>query len=201
MTPRWAGQRARFVFNSAGLTLLHEASGGNLYISTGQNFVIPFNYFICEAVYNGAQWFFEVGSLGRGPLLLSGGIQDTNITGGQFFQTGLQAIVSATTGTTLTSADLTQRNLFRYGPTAPFTDTTDTATNIIAAIQNAYANVGGEITIVNQTADVMTLAAGTGVTIQGTATIAASSTAKYLFSVASLSPAAVTFIRVSSGGL
>jgi hypothetical protein len=61
---------------------------------------------------------------------------------------------------------------FRTGPTAAFTDTTDTAANIVAGIP-ANASVGQSWTweYINQTAYPCTLAAGTGVTLSGTCVV------------------------------
>lgn len=99
--------------------------------------------------------------------------------------------VGAAVGTTLTAAALVSGLINRFGPTAAFTDTTDTAANIAAA-----SVVGGSFyfTIKNATAFVQTLAAGTGVTLPATVIVPPNSAATYLVSV--VSAAAVTFVPV-----
>jgi hypothetical protein len=49
--------------------------------------------------------------------------------------------VTATAGTTLTAAQMINGAILRSGPTAAFSDTTDTATNILAALpRSGYRN-------------------------------------------------------------
>lgn len=84
-----------------------------------------------------------------------------------------QALASAGTTDTLSAAQMLSGVYVRSGATAAVTATTDTATNIIAAIPNAtvgqtfllfYANL-------NTSSGAVTVAAGTGVTTGGTLTI------------------------------
>lgn len=91
--------------------------------------------------------------------------------------------VTATTGTTLTAAQLLTGLLNRTGPTANYTDTTDTAANIVAASQ-----VGSSfyIDIKNATAFTQTLTGGTNVTFSSSNTIPGNSIAEYLVQVVSL---------------
>ena len=73
---------------------------------------------------------------------------------------------------TLTAALLVGRVITRSGPTAAFTDTTDTAANIIAALPSlAVIGESFYIDYINTTAFVATLAAGTNVTLSGIATV------------------------------
>lgn len=69
---------------------------------------------------------------------------------------------------TLSAANLLSAFLTRSGPVGAFTDTTDTAANIIAAL-TGLNNVQGGITFtcryINTTAFTATLAGGVGVTI------------------------------------
>lgn len=79
---------------------------------------------------------------------------------------------------TLTAAALLSGLITRSGPTAAFTDTTDTA----ALIQAAWAaGVGASFnfTLNNSTAFVETLAAGTGVTLSGNTIIPANSSGSF----------------------
>jgi hypothetical protein len=102
---------------------------------------------------------------------------------------------------TLTAAKMLTGNILRSGSTAPYTDTTDTATNIVASIPNAVAGVGYELTITNTVAFTETIAAGAGVTLSGTTAISASSSRKYVVTITNVSTPAVTITGVSSGGL
>lgn len=83
------------------------------------------------------------------------------------------------TGTTLTAAKLTTGLLNRSGPTASFTDTTDTAANLYAA---DGSNTGNSffVRIKNATAFQQTLAGGTGVTFSSATIIPALSVGMYL---------------------
>lgn len=99
--------------------------------------------------------------------------------------------VTATTGTTLTAAQLLTGLLNRSGPTANFTDTTDTSANIAAttAVGSSFY-----IDIKNATAFTQTLAGGTGVTFSSGNIIPANSIAEFLVVVTSAS--AVVFNHV-----
>lgn len=107
------------------------------------------------------------------------------------------AAVTATAGTTLTAAQIAGGLIARSGPTAAFTDTTDTAANIIAAINSMGAGEGFDLSIQNTTADALTLAAGTGVTLAGTTTVSATSTRRYR--VTMTGAGAVTITGVMQG--
>ena len=78
------------------------------------------------------------------------------------------AITAAGNGT-LTAASLVGGQIVRTGPTAAYTDTTDTAANIAAAL-GSVLNVGQTflMRIKNATKWPQTLAAGAGVTLPGT---------------------------------
>lgn len=82
---------------------------------------------------------------------------------------------------TLTAAAIAGGVINRSGPTAAYTDTTDTAANIIAALPNAQLGQSWEATIVNTTGFAETIAGGTGVTLSGLAgPIPPNATARYL---------------------
>lgn len=110
------------------------------------------------------------------------------------FSNNAPVTVSAVTGTTLTAAQLISGLINRIGPTANFTDTTDTA----AAIAAALGTIGYSFYtyIKNGTAFVQTLAGGTGVTFSSSTIVPANSIAKFLVMVTSAS--AVTFNHVST---
>lgn len=68
----------------------------------------------------------------------------------------------------------------RFSPGAAFTDCTDTATNIVNAIPGAKVNQTFPLMIANLGSGLQTLAAGTGVTIAGTATIGSATARLFL---------------------
>lgn len=102
---------------------------------------------------------------------------------------------------TLTAAEMQAGNILRSGPTAAYTDTTDTATAILAQMPNAQIGVGYELTIVNTVAFACTLVGGTGVTLSGNTSLAASSSRKYVVTVTGITTPAVTITGISSAGL
>lgn len=83
--------------------------------------------------------------------------------------------VNAAGNSTLTGAALASENIFRTGATANFTDTTDTAVNILASLPGGLTYSGATpnlpapfyVDIANQTGFVQTIAGGTGVTLAG----------------------------------
>lgn len=82
---------------------------------------------------------------------------------------------------TLTAAAITGGLITRSGSTSAFTDTSDTAANIIAALPNAQVGQSFPLEITNTTAFPETIAGGAGVTVSGLAgPIPANSTAKFL---------------------
>lgn len=80
---------------------------------------------------------------------------------------------------------------------APFTDTTDTAANIIAAQPNAHIGQSWEYTYQNTTNAVATLIGGTGVTVSGITAVNAGYSARYL--VTYTAAATITMAGFSSG--
>lgn len=100
---------------------------------------------------------------------------------------------------TITAAAITGQSITRGGAQAgaAFTDTTDTAANIVVAQGNAYAGESWEVTIQNNTDGQQTIAAGTGVTLVGNVIIPANSWTTYRLVLVSAS--AVTMQAVSAG--
>lgn len=86
--------------------------------------------------------------------------------------------ITATVGATLTAAQLTTGLINRSGPTAAFTDTTDTAAALYAADGSNTSN-SFYVTIKNTTAFPQTLTGGTNVTI-ATSVVPALSIGTYL---------------------
>lgn len=109
--------------------------------------------------------------------------------------------VSATAGTTLTGAQLAGGIINRTGPTAAFSDTTDTAANILAALPNAYVGMSVQLHVINNVAFACTLVAGTGVTLAGTTAIAASQSRAFELLVTDVATPAVTVQGISGASL
>lgn len=117
------------------------------------------------------------------------------------------ASVTATGNATLTAANIFAGYILRSGPTAAFTDTLDTAANIIALLQNIIPGYGLDFTIVNLTNYVQTIAAGTGVTLSfvspQTADIQPNNSVRWRVNVTDIASGsqAVTIYRLVSAGI
>lgn len=104
----------------------------------------------------------------------------------------------------LTAALLTGYSILsRTGPTGAYADTTDTATNIIAALAvNAQTPMPGTTfrqRILNTVAYINTYTAGTGVTLAGTTDIAASSWRDYLIALTNTTPVSIVAAATTNG--
>lgn len=142
------------------------------------------------------------------PVIYDGGlqrqIQQGDVLGGA---ESLAALSTAGAGT-LTAALLTSGIINRTGPTGAYTDTTDTAANIVSNLianynyqTSATAGLPGGAAVqpgttfrlryINTVAYAMTLAAGSGVTLVGTTTVNASSVKDYLITVTNGTPTQV----------
>ena len=100
----------------------------------------------------------------------------------------VNAAVTTVGNGTLLAAALLGQFITRSGPVGAFTDTTDTAANILTALfglNNVAAGVTFAVRYINTTASVATLAGGTGVTLTAntgaTLAIPATSVATILF--------------------
>lgn len=100
---------------------------------------------------------------------------------------------------TITAAGIAGKVTNRTGSQSgtPFTDTTDTATNIVAATPNIHIGDSFEYTYQNTTNAVATLAGGTGVTVSGITAIAAGGSARYLLTYTATNT--FTMVGFSSG--
>lgn len=76
--------------------------------------------------------------------------------------------ITTNVGTTLPAAAMLGGLIVRSGPTASYTDTTDTAANILAAIGTFVAGSTFFVNFKNFTAFTQTISAGAGVTMPGT---------------------------------
>lgn len=92
--------------------------------------------------------------------------------GNAYSSTSNAATVSTAGPVTLTTAQLKNAIYNRDGNGGARTDTTPTAAAIIASIKGAVVGTSFDFYLMNVGASTITLAAGTGVTIVGTATAA-----------------------------
>lgn len=100
---------------------------------------------------------------------------------------------------TLTAAQIAGGFITRSGSTAAYTDTTDTATAIIAALPNNAAGNSFDLYIKNTTAFAETISAGTGVTVSGSSVVQPNSTGKFIITI--VAGGTVTMVGTSSGSL
>lgn len=101
------------------------------------------------------------------------------------------AITTAGNGV-LTAAALAGRLVTRTGPTSAYTDTTDTATAILAAVPDAVVGTSFEVSFINGVAYAGTIAAGEGVTLAGTTAVSASKIRRFLLTVTAINTPAVS---------
>lgn len=116
------------------------------------------------------------------------------------------ATVSSATGVTLSAAEMVGGWILRTGAaTGAITDTTDTAANLVAAYNASDTQVGSSflLGINNTTGQTLTLAAGSGVTVAGTATINNDNTRVFLgvFTNVTSGSQAVTLTNVFVAGV
>lgn len=107
--------------------------------------------------------------------------------------------VSNTTGTTLLASALLTGLINRTGPTANFTDTTDTAASIALAVGATNYPVSFYIDIKNATPFIQTISAGTGVTFSSNNILPGNSLSEYLVVLASAT--AATFNHVFTAAI
>lgn len=122
--------------------------------------------------------------------------QIANLAGSDAAPT-ITAITTAGAGT-LTAAGLVGRVINRTGPTADFTDTTDTVANIIAALPNAYVGQAFFVDIKNNSSWQQTIAGATSVTVSGITVIPSLMEGRFLVVLTSLTAIAITGISLSS---
>jgi hypothetical protein len=114
------------------------------------------------------------------------------------------ASVSNTAGATLTGANLMAGFVIRTGPSAAFTDTTDTAANILAALTPEITNTPeyGQTFLLfyaNLSAYQATIAAGSNVTLTGTPTVPAGAIRVFIGSVTGPATVTITTMLAWSG--
>jgi len=141
-----------------------------------------------------------------GALNVSGALTANGMLVQSFDTSGLPTTITTTNttpGATLSAAEMISGSIIRTGPTVAFTDTTDTAANIVASFgSNPPVNASYQFVLINQTSVSDTLAAGSGVTISGSAIIAPENSVTFKVTVtdATSGSQAVTITRLFSGG-
>lgn len=114
------------------------------------------------------------------------------------------AAKTATTGNIIPKLNIIAGVVLRSGPTAAFTDTFDTASNILNVMPSNIiaANSGFRFRYINNSTVTATLAAGTGDTLSGTMTVAAGTWRDFEFYVTSAYPTpAVTVTDIGGGNI
>ena len=109
-------------------------------------------------------------------------INNLKSNAGPAFGNFLLSIVGGAAAT-YTGTQLTGGFIRRGGQAVATTDSTDTATNIVNAIPGAVVGQTFPVMIANLSSAALTVAAGTGVTLTGTAAISRFSTRLYLATV------------------
>lgn len=111
----------------------------------------------------------------------------------------VETVISTVGNGTLTAAALVGGQINRSGPTAAYTDTTDTAANIVAALPAFVAGEEFRVVLKNATIYSQTIAAGTGVTLPGTVLVPGLTESTYFVTIGgtSASPTA-TFTHVGT---
>lgn len=132
-----------------------------------------------------------------GPQITTATTQQIAALAAGGLQTANTAITTVGAGT-LTAAAIVTRLITRSGSVAAFTDTTDTAAAIVAALPNAFIGQSFQIEIINNTNFAETVAAGTGVTLSGITVNAGNSWLRMLVTLTSLT--AVSMYGIETGG-
>jgi hypothetical protein len=129
----------------------------------------------------------------------------TNVSGGgtvlaSVYPTTPVATVSTVGAATLSAANLKSGIIVRSGTqTAAWTDTTDTAANIIAGVSGAVTNTAFKFTILNTTTYLETIAAGSSVTLTpSTIMVAPSSALNCIAIMTNVSTPAVTIYALDN---
>lgn len=124
------------------------------------------------------------------PQVMRNGYPGDRLQPGDLLASGRSVASIATVGAgTLTGAAIAAGVIARSGPTAAFTDTTDTAWNILQALAgnapeiDVVPGIAFEICYQNTVAYAMTLAAGAGVILGTNVDVAASTVRDYLCTV------------------
>jgi hypothetical protein len=119
------------------------------------------------------------------------------LTDGQQPTSDVVTTISTVGAGTLTAAGLVGGVILRSGAQSAtaFSDATDTAANIVAAIPNAQAGQSVRCVIKNNTDGAQTITAGSGVTLAGQTIIAANTWCEFTIVLTSLTAVAITGVE------
>ena len=216
---RWANNA-----NSA-LTGAINAAATSITVTTGTGAEFPQitsgQYFVATFIKNGNPLIYEIvrvtaissdtmtivrGQEGTTALSwVQGDLIAAQITAGTLANslqdaTTISAVTSGT-GATLTAAQMLGGVINRSGPVGIYSDTTDTAAAIVAAIPFAAVGLSFRLRILNTVAAIETILAGSGVTLAGTTANAASAWRDYVGTITNVASPAVTLTGIGSGTL
>lgn len=126
-------------------------------------------------------------------------IDTTPISAGMNLTAPTETALTTVGAGTITAAGIAGSITGRSGSTTAFTDTTDTAANIIAAATNLTNKIGTAMMYryVNNTVAVATIQGGTGVTVSGVTVVPANSWVSYL--VTYTATATITMVGIAQG--
>ena len=136
----------------------------------------------------GGEMGFDATVGGKG-IVETNGVLDIALPG-----RGAKVAITTAGAGTLTAAGIVGGLIVRSGPTGAYSDTTDTATAIIALLDNPATGDSWEFSIVNGVAFIGTMLAGAGVTLAGTTDNAASKVRRYHAQVTGASTITITGI-------
>lgn len=131
-----------------------------------------------------------------------GQLQTAALVSGNLASSKSISTINSATGVTLTVAQMFGGYVSRVGNLIGLTDTTPTATQIIASIPGAEPNSSYEFSIINGGSATVTIGAGTGVTLAGNTTVVSANTRRYAVVVTNVAPGseAVTLLGLSTAG-
>lgn len=138
----------------------------------------------------GGEVGFDATVGGKG-IVETDGVLDVSLPG-----RGAKVAISTAGAGTLTAAGIVGGLIMRTGPTGAYDDTTDTATAILALLDNPAVGDSWEFTHVNGVAHIATMVAGAGVTLAGTTANAASKARRYQVQVTDTGTPAVTITGI-----
>lgn len=172
----------------ANVEVVYNASGGGTVItSAGTNPIVGFA--VDQATASGQiirVYIINAQELGSNSIGNISGLQAAlNALNASVLPTEVDTPITTVGNGTLTAAGLVGKFIKRSGPTSAFSDATDTAVNIVAALQTYLAAASFEVTIKNTTQYAMTITAGVGVTITGSAIVPPLASNRYLMTMTS----------------
>lgn len=120
---------------------------------------------------------------------------------GQVFEMVVATVLSTAGALTYTAAQLLGKLILRDPNGAGRSDVFPTAALVIAAIPGVQVGSAFELLLRNtaDASETITMTAGTGVTISGTATVAQNNTKRFLIRITSITPGAETYTAYSVG--